>query len=210
MHSDQYLNLLMNEAGQQDPVVGDTVGLKTIILFFSFVVFFQQSLKRGKTEWEKKKSLDTVKSGSFQTYNIIKGKMEDAELNAIRQARLAELQKTSGGGSSSSSTALGQQQEQQQRAANDMTSAILGKVLETEARERLSRVRIVRPDRAQAVENYIMKLYSIGQIRQKLSEKDIVEILDGLSRDTQQKQQSKIVYNRKQTLDDDDEDDFFD
>lgn len=50
MHSDQYLNLLMNEAGQQDPVVGDTVGLKTIILFFSFVVFFQQSLKRGKTE----------------------------------------------------------------------------------------------------------------------------------------------------------------
>lgn len=56
MHSDQYLNLLMNEAGQQDPVVGDTVGLKTIILFFSFVVFFQQSLKRGKTEREKKKS----------------------------------------------------------------------------------------------------------------------------------------------------------
>ncbi|KAI5948654.1 hypothetical protein KGF57_005399 [Candida theae] len=136
--------------------------------------------------------------------------MDDAELNAIRQARLAELQKSSGGGGSSPSSS---QNQQQQAAANDMTSAILGKVLETEARERLSRVRIVRPDRAQAVENYIFKLYSIGQIRQKLSEKDIVEILDGLSRDTQQKQQSKIVYNRKQTLDDDDDDDdddFFD
>ena len=45
MHSDQYLNLLMNEAGQQDPVVGDTVGLKTIILFFSF----------GKKKEKKKK-----------------------------------------------------------------------------------------------------------------------------------------------------------
>lgn len=132
--------------------------------------------------------------------------MDDAELNAIRQARLAELQKSSAGGSPSPSTS----QNQQQAAANDMTSAILGKILETEARERLSRVRIVRPDRAQAVENYIVKLYSVGQISQKLSEKDIVEILDGLSRDTQQKQQSKIVYNRKSTLDDDDEDDFFD
>ncbi|CCG23153.1 Ymr074c protein [Candida orthopsilosis Co 90-125] len=134
--------------------------------------------------------------------------MDDAELNAIRQARLAELQKSSSGGSPSPSTS--QNQQQQQAAANDMTSVILGKILETEARERLSRVRIVRPDRAQAVENYIVKLYSVGQIRQKLSEKDIVEILDGLSRDTQQKQQSKIVYNRKSTLDDDDEDDFFD
>ncbi|KAG5420622.1 hypothetical protein I9W82_002503 [Candida metapsilosis] len=133
--------------------------------------------------------------------------MDDAELNAIRQARLAELQKTSGGGGSGPSAATSQNQ---QAAANDMSSAILGKVLETEARERLSRVRIVRPDRAQAVENYILKLYSIGQIRQKLGEKDIVEILDGLSRDSQQKSQSKIVYNRKQTLDDDDDDDFFD
>lgn len=133
--------------------------------------------------------------------------MDDAELNAIRQARLAELQKSSSGGGSGPSTATNQNQ---QAAANDMSSAILGKVLETEARERLSRVRIVRPDRAQAVENYILKLYSIGQIRQKLGEKDIVEILDGLSRDSQQKLQSKIVYNRKQTLDDDDDDDFFD
>ncbi|KAI5969609.1 hypothetical protein CANMA_001272 [Candida margitis] len=136
--------------------------------------------------------------------------MDDAELNAIRQARLAELQNRSGAGNINSSSPPSQQQ---QTAANDMSTAILGKVLETEARERLSRVRIVRPDRAQAVENYILKLYSIGQIRQKLREKDIVEILEGLSRDTQQKQSSKIVYDRKQTLDDEDdgdEDDFFD
>ncbi|KAI5962361.1 uncharacterized protein KGF55_003437 [Candida pseudojiufengensis] len=132
--------------------------------------------------------------------------MDDAELNAIRQARLAELQKNASGGSSSP----GPQQQQQASASNDMTQAILSRVLETEARERLSRVRIVRPDRAQAVESYILKLYSMGQINRKLSEKDVVEILDGISRDSQQKQSSKIVYDRKQTLDDDDEDDFFD
>ena len=37
--------------------------------------------------------------------------------------------------------------------------------------KRLSRVKIVRPDRAQAVENYIIKLYSMGQIHQNLVKK---------------------------------------
>ena len=38
----------------------------------------------------------------------------------------------------------------------------------------------------------------MGQIHQKLGEKDIVQILDGLSRDSQQKQQTnKITFNRK-------------
>ncbi|EMG48830.1 hypothetical protein G210_0536 [Candida maltosa Xu316] len=140
--------------------------------------------------------------------------MDDAELNAIRQARLAELQKNASGAtnsasSSSSSTAAASQQQQ-------AAEAVLARVLETEARERLSRVRIVRPDRAQAVENYILKLYQMGQIRQKLTEKDVVQILDGISRDTQQKQQTKITFDRKNTVDfddddgDEDDDDFFD
>ena len=52
----------------------------------------------------------------------------------------------------------------------------------------------------------------MGQIHQKLGEKDIVQILDGLSRDSQQKQQTKITFNRKNIAadDDEDDDDFFD
>ncbi|RCK59131.1 Uncharacterized protein C23C4.09c [Candida viswanathii] len=130
--------------------------------------------------------------------------MDDAELNAIRQARLAELQKNS---SPSPSKGTGAAGANAQQLANDaMAATILGRVLETEARERLSRVKIVRPDRAQAVENYILKLYSMGQIRQKLTEKDVVQILDGISRDTQQKQQTKITFDRKNVVDDDDDD----
>ncbi|KAI5954594.1 hypothetical protein KGF54_002369 [Candida jiufengensis] len=136
--------------------------------------------------------------------------MDDSELNAIRQARLAELQNNASGGNSNPNQSGSTLQQQQASAANDMTQTILSRVLETGARERLSRVRIVRPDRAQAVESYILKLYSMGQINQKLNEKDIVEILDGISRDSQQKQTSKIVYDRKETVDDDDDDDFFD
>lgn len=135
--------------------------------------------------------------------------MDDAELNAIRQARLAELQRNAAGGGSSTNPSSSSSGGAQDLAQENMTITILNRVLTNEARERLSRVKIVRPDRAQAVENYIIKLYSMGQIHQKLGEKDIVQILDGLSRDSQQKQQTKITFNRK-NIADDDEDDFFD
>lgn len=137
--------------------------------------------------------------------------MDDAELNAIRQARLAELQRNAAGGGSSTNPSSSSSGGTQDLAQENMTITILNRVLTNEARERLSRVKIVRPDRAQAVENYIIKLYSMGQIHQKLGEKDIVQILDGLSRDSQQKQQTKITFNRKNIAgDDEDDDDFFD
>lgn len=137
--------------------------------------------------------------------------MDDAELNAIRQARLAELQRNAAGGGSSTNPSSSSSGGAQDLAQENMTITILNRILTNEARERLSRVKIVRPDRAQAVENYIIKLYSMGQIHQKLGEKDIVQILDGLSRDSQQKQQTKITFNRKNIADDDeDDDDFFD
>lgn len=119
--------------------------------------------------------------------------MDEAELNAIREARLAELQKNSN----------------QQSQGLDEKVTVLSQVLEPSARERLSRVRIVRPDRADAVEQYLVKMISMGSIRRKLGEQDIVEILDSLSRDEKKAQSSQIVFDRKH-LDDDDDDDFFD
>lgn len=115
----------------------------------------------------------------------------DDELNAIRAARLAELQKNTNAPAESKT--------------DDRTSLMLAQILEPSARERLSRVRIVRPDRAQAVEQYIAKLASTGAISRKLAERDVVEILDGLSRD--ENKRLKIVFERRQEEDDDD---FFD
>lgn len=125
--------------------------------------------------------------------------MDEAELNAIRAARLNELQKNTGGAGAPPPT-----------KQDEVKSSMLSQLLEVEARERLSRVRIVRPERADSVEQYIMKLYQMGQITRKLSEKDIVEILDGISRDQQvNNAKSEIVFDRRQNVDDDD-DDFFD
>ncbi len=127
--------------------------------------------------------------------------MDDAELNAIRSARLSELQKNSGQAPA----------DQGGDKKDDMKLSMLSQILETSARERLSRVRIVRPDRADAVEQYIIKLAATGNITRKLSENDIVEILDGISRDEKKQTQSKIVFDRKTTnIDSDEDDDFFD
>ena len=127
--------------------------------------------------------------------------MDDAELNAIRSARLSELQKNSGQAPA----------DQGGDKKDDMKLSMLSQILETNARERLSRVRIVRPDRADAVEQYIIKLAATGNITRKLSENDIVEILDGISRDEKKQTQSKIVFDRRTTnIDSDDDDDFFD
>lgn len=126
--------------------------------------------------------------------------MDDAELNAIRAARLAELQNNTG-----QSTSSGDNRK------DDAKLSMLSQVLETSARERLSRVRIVRPDRADAVEQYIIKLFSMGSVNRKLGEKDIVEILDGISRDEQKQTHGKIVFDRKNTIDaEEEDDDFFD
>ncbi|EEQ36501.1 hypothetical protein EJF18_10632 [Clavispora lusitaniae] len=112
--------------------------------------------------------------------------MDEAELNAIRAARLAELQKNS--------APQGQEEK----------FSVLAQVLEPSARERLARVRIVRPERADQVEQYLVKMLSMGSITRKLGEADIVELLDSLSRD--EKKSSQIVFERR----DDSDDDFFD
>lgn len=119
--------------------------------------------------------------------------MDDNELNAIRQARLAELQKQRGGDN-------GQASEE-----NEMKFTVLNQVLDVPARERLSRVKIVRPDRAEAVENYLVKLISMGSITKRLGEQDIVEILNSLARDEKKKLDAKIVFNRRELSDDDDD-----
>ena len=95
--------------------------------------------------------------------------------------------------------------------------------LEPEALERLSRVSLVRPDRAQSVEQYLQQLISTGQLRHKISENEIVEILNGVAKEQNKRNETKIIFNRKDkySINDkaeeskhndqyDSEDDFFD
>lgn len=130
--------------------------------------------------------------------------MDEKDLNAIRSTRLSEIQGASGG----------QNKNNNNEDKEELRHTMLSQILDTSAAERLSRVRIVKSERADAVEQYIIKLATMGGISRKLSENDIVEILDGLSRGENRQSKGKIVFNRKSNIEsdneDDDEDDFFD
>lgn len=141
----------------------------------------------------------------------------DPELQAIREARLAELKRnTNGDPSSNGSDATGSG-----GSNNANIGSMIAGHLQPQALERLSRVSLVRPDRAKAVEQYLIKLINQGAVTHKVTEDEIVQILHGVAREQNKKNETKIIFDRREMTindeglapkqnDDDDEDDFFD
>ncbi|QLL30649.1 hypothetical protein HG536_0A04650 [Torulaspora globosa] len=135
----------------------------------------------------------------------------DSELQALREARLAELKKGSPGPSSGSENGSG--------GANGGVGQLIAGYLQPQALERLSRVSLVRPDRAQAVEQYLARIVSQGALTHKVTEDEIVQILHGVAREQNKKNDTKIIFDRREAAIDDhevtkngdeDDDDFFD
>ncbi|KAF9931126.1 Programmed cell death protein 5 [Linnemannia zychae] len=112
--------------------------------------------------------------------------MEDDELAQIRARRMAELKAQSGS------------------ASSGMGGFPLIQILDGEARERLSRIAIVKADKARAVEDLLIRMAQGGQVRAKITEKQLIELLEQVNQ--QNKQETKIVYNRRRYDDSDDDD----
>lgn len=118
--------------------------------------------------------------------------MDDNELQAIRAARLQEMQ----------------QRSQNSGTGNGGNSRLLS-VLAPAARERLERVRMVKPERAALIESQIAQVYRGGVI----SEEDIISLLRQIDSNVQRG--VKIEFLRKQEPEleestNSDSDDFFD
>ncbi|KAK4124934.1 DNA-binding TFAR19-related protein [Parathielavia appendiculata] len=127
--------------------------------------------------------------------------MEDAELEQIRKARLEQLKAQSGaaggtGGSGSQEQAQRQQQEAEAR------KSILNQILEPEAADRLGRIRLVKEQRASDIENRLIMLAQTGQLRQKVTEDQLKELLNAMA---DNKEEEKIVVNRRKGWEDDDD-----
>ncbi|CAI4049566.1 hypothetical protein SUVZ_13G2090 [Saccharomyces uvarum] len=144
----------------------------------------------------------------------------DPELQAIREARLAQL-KSNGGG------ANGDRNGGASNGGGDNSApvgAAIANFLEPQALERLSRVALVRRDRAQAVEAYLKKLIGTNNVTHKITENEIVSILNGIAKQQNSQSNNKIIFDRKNFNEDlnsfdkpnarndnnEDDDDFFD
>lgn len=103
---------------------------------------------------------------------------DDAQLEELRRRKLAELQ----------AQARDDQAQAAVRAeANAQKEAVLRAILEPEARERLVRVRMARPDIAESLENQLLMLYQQGRVRTRIDDATLRELLARVapkSRDT--------------------------
>ncbi|AJC72382.1 DNA-binding protein [Thermococcus guaymasensis DSM 11113] len=94
------------------------------------------------------------------------------DIEEIRKRKLMELQKRY----------LEQQKAQEEAIKQEMEleaqiNAIMRKILTPEARERLGRVKLVKPELARQVELILVQLYQAGQIREPIDDAKLKKIL---------------------------------
>lgn len=80
---------------------------------------------------------------------------------------------------------------------------MLDQILHPEAADRLGRIRMVKEERATDIENRLLALAQTGQLRQKVTEAQLKDLLNAMA---DNKEAEKIVVNRRKVWDDDDDD----
>ncbi|KAJ5152975.1 DNA-binding protein [Penicillium canariense] len=132
--------------------------------------------------------------------------MADAELEEIRRARLAQLQQQQGGQGGGPSQ-QGGQEEQRRQAESERRASILSQILDPAAADRLGRIRLVKESRAVDIENRLLMLAQSGQLRQKVTEEQLKELLNAVAENQRKEEEEhKIVISRRKGGWDDDDD----
>jgi programmed cell death protein 5 len=67
------------------------------------------------------------------------------------------------------------------RRIEELKRTILQKILSSEARARLSRVKMVKPEFANQVELYLIQLYQAGKVKGQISDEQLKRILQTLT-----------------------------
>jgi programmed cell death protein 5 len=96
----------------------------------------------------------------------------DEELEDLRKKKLQELQQQA-----ALQESMEEQQEEQQKQLEEHKKAILRKILTTEARERLGRIKVARPEVAEAIENQLIMLAQSGQLKNKINDEQLRMLL---------------------------------
>ncbi|KAI6247325.1 hypothetical protein HI914_04229 [Erysiphe necator] len=117
--------------------------------------------------------------------------MDDNELTQIRQARLDQLKAQAGNSKNVSGLDNSELQKQDEK---EKRNSLLAQILEPEAADRLGRVRLVKESRALDIENRLIALARSGQLRSKVTETQLKELLGAVA---ETKEQEKIVVSRR-------------
>jgi len=95
----------------------------------------------------------------------------DEELEKLRKKKLQEMQQQ---------TALEEsleEQEAQSKQFEEQKKAILRSIMTTDARSRLSRIKLARPEIAEQIENQIIMIAQSGQLKNKINDEQLRMLL---------------------------------
>ncbi|KAI9919747.1 hypothetical protein PsorP6_017613 [Peronosclerospora sorghi] len=100
-----------------------------------------------------------------------------------------------------------QQQQRKKQEQEQMRQSMIQQVMLPDARERLARIAIVKPDKARAIEEMVLQMAQRGQLAAKLDEQKLIDLLNQVGV-TEENQRTKVTMKRRTYFsDEDDEDD---
>ncbi|KAK5069465.1 hypothetical protein LTR64_008146 [Lithohypha guttulata] len=133
--------------------------------------------------------------------------MADDELAQIRAARLAQLKQQGASQSNGANGGGTAGEDDQRKQQEEQRASILNQILEPEAADRLGRIRMVKESRAKEVEERLIMLARSGQLRSKVTEDQLKQLLTSLTEHEEQTgkniKSAKVV--RRTTWDDEDD-----
>jgi programmed cell death protein 5 len=102
----------------------------------------------------------------------------------------------------------GGEDEAKKAQEEQMRRDVMATVLDTGARERLSRIALVSPDRSRQIESILLRMAQSGQLKGRVSEGQLIELLEqmeeGQGGKTTSAKKTTILYQRRKDFDDDD------
>jgi len=101
----------------------------------------------------------------------------------------------------------GAEDEAAKRAQEEeMRRDMMATVLDTAARERLSRIALVSPERSKQIETLLLRMVQSGQIRGRVSDAQLIDLLEQLedAKGQATSKKSTIVFQRRKDPDEDD------
>jgi len=102
--------------------------------------------------------------------------MPDAELDELRRRRLQQLQEMQAP-DLGAAQAYSQQEAEMQRRESERAE-ILRRILTPEARERLGRIRLAKPEVANSVEQQLIQLASTGRLQRQVDDQTLRSLLE--------------------------------
>jgi programmed cell death protein 5 len=103
--------------------------------------------------------------------------VSDAELEELRRRRLQQLQEMQPTSDPAAAQAYAQQDAEMQRRDAERAE-ILRRILTPEARERLARIRLAKPDVANSVEQQLIGLAASGRLQRQVDDAALRALLE--------------------------------